>query len=115
MQKALDTTWHSGVLYKSPKSGFSTSLIKLINSFLTDRKCEILVEGEFSTARELARIPQDSVCAPILYRLYINDAPMAAGAYLALFADDICIYTTEKDERRVFCKTAKRPYCSEVV
>jgi hypothetical protein len=29
----FDTTWHSGLLYKLPKLEFSTSLIKLIDSF----------------------------------------------------------------------------------
>jgi hypothetical protein len=39
-----------------------------------------------------------------LYSLYINDAPAASGTYLALFADDTCVYATEKHERRVLCK-----------
>jgi hypothetical protein len=37
IEKALDTTWHSGLLYKLSKLEFSTSLIKLIDSFLTDK------------------------------------------------------------------------------
>jgi hypothetical protein len=49
-------------------------------------------------------VPQGSVLAPILYSLYINDAPAAPGTHLALFADDTCIYATEKHERRVFKK-----------
>jgi hypothetical protein len=84
---------------------FSTNLIKLIISFLTDRKFKVLVEGEFSTPRKTAAgIPQGSVLAPVLYSLYINDAPAAPGTHLALLADDICIYATEKYERRVLCK-----------
>jgi hypothetical protein len=47
-------SWPSGLLYKLPELEFSTSLIKLIASFLTNRKFKVLVEGEFSTARELA-------------------------------------------------------------
>jgi hypothetical protein len=54
MQKAFDTTWPSGVLYKLSEIGFSTNLIKLIASFLTDGKCKVMVEGEFCTAREIA-------------------------------------------------------------
>jgi hypothetical protein len=38
IEKAFDTTWHSGLLYKLSKSEFPTSLIKLIASFLTNRK-----------------------------------------------------------------------------
>jgi hypothetical protein len=61
-----------------------------------------LVEGEFSTPRNIeAGVPEGSVLAPILYRLFLNDAPAARGTHLALFADDTCTYPTEKHERRV--------------
>jgi hypothetical protein len=66
IEKAFDTTWHSGLLYKLSELEFSTSPIKLIASFLTKRKFEVLVEGEFSAPR----VPQDSVLAPILYSLH---------------------------------------------
>jgi hypothetical protein len=35
IEKAFDTTWHSGLLYKLSKFEFTTSLIKLISSFFT--------------------------------------------------------------------------------
>jgi hypothetical protein len=35
IEKSFDTTWHSGLLYKLFKLEFSTSLIKLIGSFLS--------------------------------------------------------------------------------
>jgi hypothetical protein len=41
-------------------------------------------------------VPQWSFLAPVLYSLYINDVPAAPGIQLAPFADDTCIYTTEK-------------------
>jgi hypothetical protein len=61
-------------------------------------------------------VPRGSVLAPTLQSLYINDAPAATGKYLPLFADDICIYGTEKHERRVLCKlqrglTAANSWC----
>jgi potassium voltage-gated channel Eag-related subfamily H protein 8 len=36
VEKAFDTTWHHGLLYKLSKLEFSTSVIKLISSFLTE-------------------------------------------------------------------------------
>jgi hypothetical protein len=64
IEKAFDTTWHSGLLYKLLELEFSTSFIKAIASFLTDRKFEVLVEGEFSTPRKItAGVPQGSVLA----------------------------------------------------
>jgi hypothetical protein len=73
IEKALNKTWHSGILYKLSELACSTSLIKLIASFLTSRKFKVLVEGEFSTPRNIAAgVPQGSVLvlASILYSLY---------------------------------------------
>jgi hypothetical protein len=105
IEKAFDTTWHSGLLYKLSELDFSTSLIKLIASFLTDRNFKVFVEGEFSTPREIATgVPQGSVLVPVLYSLYINDASAAPVTHLALFADDTCTYAPEKHERHVLYK-----------
>jgi hypothetical protein len=49
-------------------------------------------------------VPQDSDLAPILYSLYINDAPGAPGIHHALFTDDTCVYAKDKHERRVLNK-----------
>jgi hypothetical protein len=51
IEKAFDKTWHSGLLYNFSELAFSISLIKLIASFLTNRKFKVLLEGEFSTPR----------------------------------------------------------------
>jgi hypothetical protein len=116
-EKAFDTTWQSGLLYRWAELEFSINLIRPIASLLTDRKFKILGEGEFSTSRKIVvGVRQGSVLAPILYSLYINDDPAAPGTHLVLLVDDTCIYMTEKHERRVFCKlqrglTAVKSWC----
>jgi hypothetical protein len=90
---------------KLPQLELSISLIKLITSFLANRKFKASVEGEFPAHREiLAEVPEGSVLALLLYSLYINDATAATGTHLALFVDHTCIYATEKHERRVLSK-----------
>jgi hypothetical protein len=75
IEKAFDTTWHTGLLYKLYILEFSTSLIKIINSFLPQRTSRVLVEDEISMSREMqVRVPQGSVLSPILYSTYLNDA-----------------------------------------
>jgi hypothetical protein len=77
-------------------------LTKKIASFLTERKCKIFVQGEFSTpGRIVTGVPHAFVLYPILYGLYLNDNTAAPGTHLGLSLNDICIYATEKHERRV--------------
>jgi hypothetical protein len=38
IEKASNTTWHSGLLYKMSKLQFPANLIKLTNSYLANRK-----------------------------------------------------------------------------
>jgi hypothetical protein len=83
--KAFDTTWHPGLQYKLTELQFPISLIKLIASFLTNRKCKVSVGGKLSLLRKVAAgVPQGSVLAPVLYSLYITDAPTAPVIHLAL-------------------------------
>jgi retron-type reverse transcriptase len=105
IEKAFDTTWHSGLLYKLSELQLPISLIKLIASFLTKRKFKVSVEGKFSSPRKVvAGVPQGSFLAPLLYILYINDATAAPGIHVALFADDTCVYAIEKHEGRMMNK-----------
>jgi hypothetical protein len=115
IEKTFDTIWHSGLLYKL--SDYSTTPIKLISFFLTNRKFKILVTGKFSTLLKIAAgVPQGSLFSKILYNLYIHDAIAGPGTHLALLADDTCTYATEKHEYGVFFKlqrslTAMNMWC----
>jgi hypothetical protein len=46
IEKAFDTTWSKGLLYKLSKLEFSKSLTKYIGSYLSQRKFRVSVEGE---------------------------------------------------------------------
>jgi hypothetical protein len=83
------------------------NVIKLISSFLSERKFRVSVESEISTPRDMkAGMPQSSDLSPTFYSIYtcINDTPQAPGVYLGLFADDTCIYATDRKESYVHRK-----------
>jgi hypothetical protein len=76
IEKAFHSTWHLGLIYKLSKLQFSTSFIKLISSFLSQRIFRVSVEGEMSKPSYMqAGVPQGSVLSSTLYNLYINDTP----------------------------------------
>jgi hypothetical protein len=105
IEKASHTTCHLGLLYKFSELQFLISLMKLISSFVSQRKFRVSVEGELSTPRDIqAGVPQGSVLSFTLYSLYINDMPQTPGVYLGQFVDDTCIYATHRKEGYVLRK-----------
>jgi hypothetical protein len=97
IENAFDITCHSGLLYKLSKFEFSTRLFQLVSSFLSEWKSKVSVEGEISTPREMqAGVPQRSILSPTLYNIYVNDPPHTQIVHLALFADDTCLYATDR-------------------
>jgi hypothetical protein len=113
VENAFDTTWHLGLLYKLFKLKISTTIIKLLSSFLSQRKFGVSVEGEMPTPRDIqAGVPQGFCLSPTLYSLYINDKPQTPGVYLGLFADDIYIYICDRPQRGLCSqKAAARSQC----
>jgi hypothetical protein len=106
IEKAFDKTWHFGLLYILSELEFSTSLIKLINAFLSQSKFRVSVEGELFTPRDIqAGVPQGSVLSLTLYSLFINDTPQTPGVYLGLFADTY-IYMRQTTKTVMFSKSS---------
>ena len=65
---------------------------KWIESFLTDRKQAVVVEGnksDFTPVR--SGVPQGSVLGPCLFLVYINDLPNYVESNSRLFADDAAL------------------------
>jgi hypothetical protein len=103
VEKAFDTTLHTGLLYKVSELHLSSSLIKLAHSFPTENtqlwlrancpRLEIHNQG-------CRKIPS----CPLHCSQYKNYTPQIPGVYLALIADDTCVYTTDRKEGYVLRK-----------
>jgi hypothetical protein len=58
-----------------------------------------------------AGLPQGSVLSPTPYNFYINDTPQTTGVNLSLFADDTCLYATDRKEGYVLRKIQRGLNC----
>jgi hypothetical protein len=94
IDKAFDTTWHPGLLYNLSKLHFSEIWVKLLISILSNWKFQVSVEGEDKYKQGCHKVPS----CPQPRTVWKNDAPKTPGVYLAFFAYDTCIYTTDLKE-----------------
>ena len=102
--RAFDTVPHERLIGKLAHYGVQGQTNDWIRAFLTDRKMQVVVDGETSTsAPVLSGVPQGTVLGPLLFLIYINDMPdvVSEGTFIRLFADDCLAYRhikTEEDQ-----------------
>lgn len=103
INKAFDSVWHKGLLYKLYKLGCSRHLLLLVNSFLSDRKLRVKIQHaisyEFTPEQGL---PQGSPLSPLLYNIYCADIYhqnpdyFSHRAYVLQYADDTTLISHDK-------------------
>lgn len=95
MEKAFDRVWHTGLLYKLSLSPAPRRIVKVIASFLDERKIRVRVEDALSSEKPVAAgVPQGSCLSPVLYSWYTDDIPAPPNTTLALYADDAAYIST---------------------
>ena len=94
IEKAYDSVWHKGLLFKMRKYNYPLSLIKLTSSFLSDRSSFVDINGIGSKLYSIpAGVPQGSLLSPHLFNIYINGIPKPKNCDLAIYADDTALFT----------------------
>jgi Reverse transcriptase (RNA-dependent DNA polymerase) len=97
-KRAFETIDRDSLIDKLKKYGFSDDSLKLLKSFLTDRKQYVHVNGKKSNSVDVnIGVPQGSVLGPLLFILYINDLPSnLRDVLIKIFADDTLISASGK-------------------
>jgi hypothetical protein len=106
IEKAFDTTWHPGFLYELSDLHFPPSIMKRINSFLSNRKLRGMAEGKTLhtsryTSKDAARF--HPVPYPVL-SVYERNFRNPTGLPSPLCRRYIYIYATDRKEGFVFRK-----------
>ena len=96
--KAFDTIDHNLLLRKLILYGLGHETLKLITSFLTNRR-QVVYQGSLTSTLMPIKygVPQGSILGPILFSIYINDLPLHLSSSCELFADDTTVHNTGKD------------------
>ena len=74
-EKAFDSVWKKGLIYKLHNLGIRGNVAKLINKFLFSRKIKLNINGYKGENRLSSEygLPQGSVISPVLFKIYIRD------------------------------------------
>ena len=74
LSKAFDCISHELILAKLHAYGFSLKALRLIHSYLTNRKQRTRVNGHYSSWEEiLFGVPQRSILGPLLFNTFLYD------------------------------------------
>ena len=113
--KAFDTVPHQRLLMKLKHYGIDSNLHRWQSSRLTERTQQVVVDGDYSTCKQVrSGVPHGRVLGPLMSLRYINDiGDNLNHSTIRLFADDCLLYKTisnQDDADRVLASDTLQRY-----
>ena len=94
ISKAFDKVWYDGLIYKLKRNGITGDLLRLMQSFLSERYQKVALNGQTSNWNKIkAGVPQGSILGPLFFLIYINDLLFELRCSAKLFADDTFLFS----------------------
>lgn len=98
IEKAFNSIWHDGLLHKMYLNKFPIYIIKIVASFIKNRFFFVKISNSISQEFPIpAGVPQGSCLSPTLFNIFTSDLKVNPPCQIALFADDLAIYTSNEN------------------
>ncbi|XP_068719429.1 uncharacterized protein [Montipora capricornis] len=99
LSKAFDCICHNLLLAKLKAYGLHDTALKLLRSFLQERKQRVMCNNSCSNWIPIrCGVPQGSLLSPLLFNIFMNDMNEAViNSSLRLYADDTTQYVADKN------------------
>ncbi|MEW8548699.1 MAG: reverse transcriptase family protein, partial [Candidatus Thiodiazotropha sp.] len=106
LEKAYDSVWRDGLLYKLHNKGIQGRIWFWLNSFLQDRTASCKLRHQVGD-QFISRVglPQGSVLSPLLFNLFIEDIYEGASSNKVKFADDGTLWRSGNDILKMIQET----------